>query len=77
MLAVRSAHCVSVMTSALVKCTMEVANPFNGAGRNSDSLYVCDDISSRIDQIKVEGSIDLEDNNVSNTTNGTVSTERR
>ena len=36
-------------------------------GCNSDLLVVCDDINSLIEQLMVEGLIDLEDDNVSNT----------
>ena len=49
----------------------------NDVGYDSDSLVVCDDISSRIEQIKDKGSFDLEDDNVSSTLHGTVSAVRR
>ena len=42
-----------------------------------DPLDVSNDMSSRIEQIKVEDPIDLGDNNVLSTLQGTVSSERR
>ena len=56
---------------------MTRTDPLSDTGWNSDSLDVGNDIGSRIEQIKVEYPIDLNDDNVPSILYGTVSSERR
>ena len=74
-LAIIATHWMSVITSALVKSTLRSKTLLVHVGCNSDSLDVCNDISSRIGKNKVEDPIDLGDNNVPCTVDGTFSLE--
>ena len=56
---------------------MKVYNLVSVVGCGSDSLDVCGDISFRIEQNKIEGPLDLGNDDVPGTVEGTASLERR